>query len=153
VAGGKDAAGIDAALGGGPAAAGRDCEPTAGHRVSTSAPSASASRSAIPTAPWRPRSRCHPQPRRGRVTGCASARSCANGRHDGGRRAPSVAVGPGRAGGEGRLAEVEALRATLGVPVETYDERLSTVTAERSLMEQSLRAPRAAVSSTRWLLP
>lgn len=39
------------------------------------------------------------------------------------------------------LAEVEALRATLGVPVETYDERLSTVTAERSLMEQSLRAP------------
>jgi len=39
------------------------------------------------------------------------------------------------------LAEVEALRATLGVQVETYDERLSTVTAERSLMEQSLRAP------------
>ena len=39
------------------------------------------------------------------------------------------------------LAEVEALRATLGVEVETYDERLSTVTAERSLMEQSLRAP------------
>ena len=39
------------------------------------------------------------------------------------------------------LAEVEELRATLGVQVETYDERLSTVTAERSLMEQSLRAP------------
>ena len=39
------------------------------------------------------------------------------------------------------LAEVEALRDTLAVPVETYDERLSTVTAERSLMEQSLRAP------------
>jgi putative Holliday junction resolvase len=39
------------------------------------------------------------------------------------------------------LAEVETLRATLGVPVETYDERLSTVTAERSLMQQSLRAP------------
>ncbi|MEO8694087.1 MAG: Holliday junction resolvase RuvX [Acidimicrobiales bacterium] len=39
------------------------------------------------------------------------------------------------------LAEVEALRATLPVGVETYDERLSTVTAERSLMEQSLRAP------------
>jgi putative Holliday junction resolvase len=39
------------------------------------------------------------------------------------------------------LAEVEALRATLGVPVETYDERLSTVTAERSLMQQSMRAP------------
>ena len=39
------------------------------------------------------------------------------------------------------LTEVDALRATLGVQVETYDERLSTVTAERSLMEQSLRAP------------
>jgi len=39
------------------------------------------------------------------------------------------------------LAEVDALRATLGIQVETYDERLSTVTAERSLMEQSLRAP------------
>ncbi|HUP75332.1 MAG TPA: Holliday junction resolvase RuvX [Acidimicrobiales bacterium] len=39
------------------------------------------------------------------------------------------------------LAEVEALRATLRVQVETYDERLSTLTAERSLMEQSLRAP------------
>ena len=39
------------------------------------------------------------------------------------------------------LTEVDALRATLGVHVETYDERLSTVTAERSLMEQSLRAP------------
>jgi putative Holliday junction resolvase len=39
------------------------------------------------------------------------------------------------------LAEVDALRATLLVEVETYDERLSTVTAERSLMEQSLRAP------------
>ena len=39
------------------------------------------------------------------------------------------------------LVEVEALRATFGVPVETYDERLSTVTAERSLMDQSLRAP------------
>lgn len=38
-------------------------------------------------------------------------------------------------------AEIEALRATIGVPVETYDERLSTVTAERSLMQQNLRAP------------
>jgi putative Holliday junction resolvase len=38
------------------------------------------------------------------------------------------------------LAEVESLRATLPVPVETYDERLTTVTAERSLMEQRMRA-------------
>ncbi len=41
----------------------------------------------------------------------------------------------------GVLAEIETLRATFGVPVETYDERLSTVTAERSLMQQNLRAP------------
>ena len=38
------------------------------------------------------------------------------------------------------LAEIETLRATIPVPVETYDERLSTVTAERSLMRQNLRA-------------
>jgi putative Holliday junction resolvase len=38
------------------------------------------------------------------------------------------------------LEEVEALRATLPVPVETYDERLTTVTAERSLMEQRMRS-------------
>ncbi|MCP5025165.1 MAG: Holliday junction resolvase RuvX [Actinomycetia bacterium] len=41
---------------------------------------------------------------------------------------------------EGALAEVEELRIALGVPVETYDERLTTVTAERSLMEQNLNA-------------
>ena len=33
------------------------------------------------------------------------------------------------------------LGARSGVPVETYDERLTTVTAERSLREQDLRAP------------
>jgi putative Holliday junction resolvase len=36
--------------------------------------------------------------------------------------------------------EADQLRATLAVPVETYDERLTTVTAERSLMEQRMRA-------------
>jgi putative Holliday junction resolvase len=41
---------------------------------------------------------------------------------------------------QGVLDEVERLRATLSVPVETYDERLTTVTAERSLMEQRMRA-------------
>jgi putative Holliday junction resolvase len=46
-------------------------------------------------------------------------------------------VGPAA---RGVLAEVDALRATLPVPVETYDERLTTVTAERSLMEQQMRA-------------
>lgn len=39
------------------------------------------------------------------------------------------------------LAEVDELAAALGVPVETWDERLSTVTAERSLLDQQLRAP------------
>jgi putative holliday junction resolvase len=38
------------------------------------------------------------------------------------------------------LAEVDQLVAALDVPVETWDERLSTVTAERSLMEQQMRA-------------
>jgi len=33
------------------------------------------------------------------------------------------------------------LGARPGVPVETYDERLTTVTAERALREQDLRAP------------
>lgn len=37
------------------------------------------------------------------------------------------------------LAEVDELAAILDVPVETWDERLSTVTAERSLMEQQVR--------------
>lgn len=38
-----------------------------------------------------------------------------------------------------RLAEM--LDQALGIPVETYDERLTTVTAERSLREQDLRGP------------
>jgi putative Holliday junction resolvase len=33
------------------------------------------------------------------------------------------------------------LGARPGVPVETYDERLTTVTAERALREQNLRGP------------
>ena len=41
---------------------------------------------------------------------------------------------------EGALAEVEELRIALDVPVDTYDERLTTVTAERALMEQNLNA-------------
>ena len=48
---------------------------------------------------------------------------------------------------ERALAEVEELAAAVGRPVETWDERLSTVTAERSLQEQGLdaRARRAVV--------
>jgi putative Holliday junction resolvase len=38
------------------------------------------------------------------------------------------------------LDEVDRLRATLPVPVETYDERLTTVTAERRLTEQRMGA-------------
>ena len=38
------------------------------------------------------------------------------------------------------LEEVDALRDTLAVPVETYDERLTTVTADRQLKEQGLDA-------------
>jgi putative Holliday junction resolvase len=44
-------------------------------------------------------------------------------------------------------AEAEALGDVLGVPVETYDERLTTVTADRSLSSQGLsgRARRRVV--------
>jgi putative pre-16S rRNA nuclease len=48
-------------------------------------------------------------------------------------------VGPAA---EGVLAEVERLRGVLPVPVETYDERLTTVTAERVLREQGLTGRR-----------
>jgi putative Holliday junction resolvase len=36
--------------------------------------------------------------------------------------------------------ETEQLRAALGIPVHLYDERLTTVTANRSLMEMEMRA-------------
>jgi putative holliday junction resolvase len=39
------------------------------------------------------------------------------------------------------LAECDQLAEALDVPIETWDERLSTVTAERSLAEQQLRGP------------
>jgi putative Holliday junction resolvase len=38
------------------------------------------------------------------------------------------------------LAETKVLGDTLDVPVVPYDERLTTVTAERSLMEQKMKA-------------
>jgi putative Holliday junction resolvase len=38
------------------------------------------------------------------------------------------------------LEEIEVLGDTLDVPVVPYDERLTTVTAERSLMEQQMNA-------------
>ncbi|WP_334142837.1 Holliday junction resolvase RuvX [Rhabdothermincola sp.] len=38
------------------------------------------------------------------------------------------------------LEEVDELAAALHVPVETYDERLTTVTADRALTERGLRA-------------
>lgn len=36
------------------------------------------------------------------------------------------------------LAEIEQLGATLGVPVETYDERLTTISAERMMTDAGL---------------
>ena len=39
------------------------------------------------------------------------------------------------------LAEIEELAAALDVPVETWDERLSPVTAERALRAQDLKGP------------
>ena len=48
-------------------------------------------------------------------------------------------VGPAA---EKALAETERLRAVLPVPVETYDERLTTVTAERVLREQGVTGRR-----------
>jgi putative Holliday junction resolvase len=47
-------------------------------------------------------------------------------------------VGPAA---RGVLDEVELLAATTTVPVETYDERLTTVTADRTLIDRGLRAP------------
>lgn len=41
----------------------------------------------------------------------------------------------------GALAEVEALATVVGVPVETHDERFSTVTAERFLGAGGLKGP------------
>ena len=43
--------------------------------------------------------------------------------------------------GRSMTAEAAALATFLPVPVETYDERLTTVTAERSLREQDVRGP------------
>jgi putative Holliday junction resolvase len=38
------------------------------------------------------------------------------------------------------VAEVGRLATVVNVPVETYDERLTTVSAERALMEAKMRA-------------
>jgi putative pre-16S rRNA nuclease len=49
----------------------------------------------------------------------------------------------GDAGPAARAArsEAEALATVVGVPVESHDERLTTVTAERSLAEAGVRGP------------
>ena len=39
------------------------------------------------------------------------------------------------------IAEAEALASVVGVPVETFDERRTTVTADAVLMERKMRAP------------
>ena len=43
---------------------------------------------------------------------------------------------------KGVIAEVKALRRVVGVPIETHDERLSTVTAEDSLSSGGVRGSR-----------
>lgn len=53
-------------------------------------------------------------------------------------RSLSGALGPAA---QGVLAEVDELAARTSLPIETYDERLTTVTADRLLREQGLRAP------------
>ena len=45
------------------------------------------------------------------------------------------------AAARGALAEAEELATVVGVPVETFDERLTTVSAERVLVEAGLRVP------------
>ena len=47
------------------------------------------------------------------------------------------------------LREAEQLARATGLPVETWDERLTTVTADRDLMVLDLDASSAARSSTR----
>lgn len=53
----------------------------------------------------------------------------------------------GRAGpaAEATLAEVEVLRGRLPVPVETHDERLTTVSATRNLRRVGAKRPRRVV--------
>jgi putative Holliday junction resolvase len=46
-------------------------------------------------------------------------------------------VGPAAAAA---VAEADELACSVGVPVETYDERLTTVTADRSLLEMNMKA-------------
>lgn len=48
----------------------------------------------------------------------------------------------GRAGAaaQGAVAEARQLASVVGVPVETFDERLTTVTADRNLMDLRMRA-------------
>ena len=41
---------------------------------------------------------------------------------------------------EGAVAEADEMASVVGVPVETFDERLTTVTADRNLMELRMRA-------------
>lgn len=41
---------------------------------------------------------------------------------------------------EAALEEAEDLRSVVGVPVETFDERLTTVSADRSLMQVKMKA-------------
>lgn len=52
----------------------------------------------------------------------------------------SLSGGDGPAAKAAR-AEAKALATVVGVPIDTYDERFSTVTAERALAEMNVRGP------------
>lgn len=45
------------------------------------------------------------------------------------------------AAAQGALAEAAAIATVVGVPVETFDERLTTVSADRAMLEAGMRAP------------
>jgi len=51
----------------------------------------------------------------------------------------SLDASVGRAA-QAALDEAEELRSVVGVPVETFDERLTTVSADRSLMQMKMKA-------------
>ena len=56
-------------------------------------------------------------------------------------------VGPAA---EAAISEAAAMGAVVGVPVETFDERLTTVTAHRHLMQQRIKKENADAVLTSW---
>ena len=143
--GGKNADGLDEALRLALASRGRELRPVARRSGSTSVRSGSASRSA--TAPA-------PSPRRSPSCSAAAARKLDHQRIADlvvEEEAELVVVGlPLNMNGslgpaaKAAIAEAQALATVVGVPVETFDERRTTVAADAVLMEFKMRAPGTA---------